>query len=62
MNARKDCDDFICSNVLLNRSNVECVDFRELYENPIEKVELDIDADEKSNVKIMRYRKPLSNA
>ena len=59
LNARKDCEDFICSSILLNRSNIECVDFRELYENPIEKVELDMNADEKGNVKIMRYGKPL---
>ena len=55
LNARVN-DDYECANILLSRSNIECIDFRSEY-NTVKKLELDVDANEKNNIKIMRYRK-----
>lgn len=54
LNARKNCDDFICASILLNKSNVECVDFKKLYN--LDNIELDFTENEKNNVKIKRIK------
>ena len=54
LNARKDSEDYICSSILLSKSNVECIDFRTISDNLIEQVQLDITEDEKNNIKIKR--------
>lgn len=53
LNARTDCDDYIYSSILLSKSNIECVDFKKLNTS-FHKVELNMNEDEKNNIKIKR--------
>ena len=48
--------DFECANILLNKSNIECIDFKSEY-NSVKECKLDMDADEKNNIKIIKYSK-----
>ncbi len=55
LNARKDTDDYIYSRILLKKSHVECADFRQNSNSAlIQMIELDINANEKDNIKIKR--------
>ncbi len=53
-------EDFECANILLSKSNVEVVDFKTLNNNLIQKFELDMNEDEKNNIKINRLKKTLA--
>lgn len=53
LNARKNVDEFIYSSILLNRAGIECIDFHE-HCNNLEKVELDLTQNEKSNIHIVK--------
>ena len=58
LNARKG-EEFECANILLSKANVEVVDFRELSNNLIQYFELDMNEDEKNNIKIRRPNRRL---
>ena len=53
LNARKGGKEYICAKILLNRCNIECVEFKDI--SNIKGLDLDISEDEKNNVKIKTY-------
>lgn len=61
LNVRDNCDEFNCASILLRKSNVECINFRNISNNPIQSIELDMNANEKENIKIIRKQKVLTN-
>ena len=53
LNAREDCDDYECANILFKNTNIECIKFIDVI-NSIKSLELDTDGDEKSCIKIKK--------
>lgn len=53
LNAREDCEDFICANILLKKSHVECVKFIDVVDK-LQSVEFDTNGDEKTSIKIKK--------
>ena len=53
LNARKNCEDFECANILFNEVGIECVRFRDLN-SFIPLLELDFTEDEKNVIKIRK--------
>ena len=51
LNARENCEDFECANILFENSGIECIKFESLVSN----VTFDMNGDEKSFVKIKKY-------
>lgn len=51
LNARENCEDFECANILFENSGVECIKFENLVKQ-INNVTFDMNGDEKSCIKI----------
>ena len=54
LNARTDNEDYICSRTLLNYCGIECISFRELDNNSLEFVQLDVNKDEKNFISMKK--------
>ena len=61
LNVRDNCDEYYCASILLRRSNVKCINFKTMFDNPIQSMEFDMNANEKENIKIIRKQKVLTN-